>query len=376
MIYLDYSATTPVDKNVLESFNKANLEFIGNANSKHNLGLNINKLITSATIQIKDLLNIRDKEVIYTSSSSESNNMAIKGIALKYKNRGKHIITTYFEHSSVNEPLKYLEDEGFEISFVKTDEFGIIDLKNLKELIRNDTILVIVNAINSELGIKQPIEEIGLLLKDYPKTFYHVDLTQAIGKINLDLTNVDMACFSAHKIYGLKGIACLIKNNNINLEPLIHGGQSTTIYRSGTPAHPLIVSLSKALRLSMESLNEKYKYVQTLNDYLKVKLSIYKDVYINSNEKCIPHILNISINGIKAETFLHALESYEVYVSTKSACSDETSLSETVLQLTKDKERASSSIRISLSHLTTKEEIDQLILIFEKCYNKLKFKKD
>ena len=376
MIYLDYSATTPVDKNVLESFNKANLEFIGNANSKHNLGLNINKLITSATIQIKDLLNIRDKEVIYTSSSSESNNMAIKGIALKYKNRGKHIITTYFEHSSVNEPLKYLEDEGFEISFVKTDEFGIIDLKNLKELIRNDTILVIVNAINSELGIKQPIEEIGLLLKDYPKTFYHVDLTQAIGKINLDLTNVDMACFSAHKIYGLKGIACLIKNNNINLEPLIHGGQSTTIYRSGTPAHPLIVSLSKALRLSMESLNEKYKYVQTLNDYLKVKLSIYKDVYINSNEKCIPHILNISINGIKAETFLHALESYEVYVSTKSACSDETSLSETVLQLIKDKERASSSIRISLSHLTTKEEIDQLILIFEKCYNKLKFKKD
>ena len=162
---------------------------------------------------------------------------------------------------------------------------------------------------------------------------------------------------------------------NIVIEPLIHGGQSTTIYRSGTPAHPLIVSLSKALRLSIEQLNEKYNYVKTLNEYLREKLSIYKDVYINSNEKCIPHILNISINGIKAETFLHALESYEIYVSTKSACSDGTSLSETVLQLTNDKERAISSIRISLSYLTTKTELDNFIKSFDVCYKNLKIKK-
>lgn len=374
MIYLDYSATTPVNKEVLDSFNKANLEFVGNANSLHTLGINTSKLITSATKQIKDLLNIDDKEIIYTSSSSEANNLAIKGICLKYQNRGKHIITTKFEHSSVNGPLDYLKSLGFEISYVETNEFGIIDINNLKTLIREDTILVSINAINSELGIKQPIDEIGILLKDYPKCFYHVDLTQAIGKINIDFTNIDLACFSAHKIYGLKGIACLIKKENILLEPLIHGGKSTTEYRSGTPAHPLIVSISKALRLSMQNLNEKYNYVKELNSYLKERLNNFEGVFINSNDYCIPHILNISVIGIKSETLLHALEKYDVYVSTKSACSDETSLSESVLNLTNDKEKAHSSIRISLSSLTTKEELNEFIKYFELCYKKLNLK--
>ena len=162
------------------------------------------------------------------------------------------------------------------------------------------------------------------------------------------------------------------KKENISIEPLIHGGKSTTEYRSGTPAHPLIVSISKSLRLAYIDLDKKYEYVLNLNNYLKEKLKKYKDVFINSNDKCIPHILNISIYGIKAETFMHALANYDIYISTKSACSDEDSFSESVYELTKDIKRAKSSIRISLSYLTTKEEIDTFLEKFEICLKELK----
>lgn len=372
MIYLDYSATTPVNTEVLDSFNKVCLDFIGNANSLHKLGINNLHLIESSTKQIKDLLSLNNHEVIYTSGSSESNNLAIKGVCLKYQNRGKHIITTHYEHSSVIEPIKYLESLGYEVSYVNSNQYGVVDLEDLKSLLRDDTILVSINAINSEVGIKQPVEEIGRILKDYPKCFYHVDLTQGIGKVNINLDNIDLISFSAHKIYGLKGIGCLIRKNSVLLEPLIHGGKSTSIYRSGTPVHPLIVSISKALRIALTTLDNHYEYVSKLNNYIKDKFKDMKDVYINSNEYCIPHILNISIRGIKSETFMHALEEYEVYVSTKTACSDEGSYSESVYDLTKDKELAASSIRISLSYLTKKEEVDRFIEVFNICYNKLK----
>ncbi len=372
MIYLDYSATTPVSDSVLDTFIKANKDFIGNANSSHKLGINANNLIDAATKQIKDILNINNSEIIYTSGSSEANNLAIKGIALKYQNRGKHIITTKFEHSSVYGPLDYLKTLGFEISYVNSDKYGRVDLNNLKELLRDDTILVSVNAINSEIGILEQFEEIGKILKEYPKCFYHVDLTQAIGKIKVNFDNIDLATFSAHKIYGIKGIGVLVKKNNILLEPLIHGGKSTTNYRSGTPAHPLIVSLSKAVRLASENIDNNYNYVKNINNYIKENISSIKDVYINSNEYCIPHILNISVLGIKAETLMHALEEHDIYVSTKSACSDINSYSESVYNLTKDKELAQSSIRISLSYLTTKKEIDTFIFVFKDICNKLR----
>lgn len=371
MIYLDYSATTPVNKEILDSFNKACLEFPGNANSLHKLGINAQKLVDSATKQIKDILHLPNHEVIYTSSSSESNNLAIKGIALKYQNRGKHIITTKYEHSSVYGALNYLESLGFTISYVKTNN-GIIDLDNLKELITDETILVVVSHVNSELGLKQPIEEIAKIVKKWPHCFFFADLTQSIGKVDVNLENIDLMTFSAHKIYGLKGISCLIKKENILLEPLIHGGKSTTVYRSGTPAHPLIASIAKALRLAYVDLDKRYEYVKKLNTYLQDKLKDYQGVYINSNENCIPHMLNISIVGVKAESFMHALAEEDIFVSTKSACSDEDSLSESVYDLTKDKERAKSSIRISLSYLTTKEELDKFLTVFAKCYNKLK----
>ena len=371
MIYLDYSASTPVNKDVLDSFVKASLEFPGNSNSLHTLGVRCNKLIESATKQIADIFKIKETEIIYTSGSSESNNLAIKGVCMKYKKRGKHIITTHYEHSSIYGPLSYLQSEGFEVDFVDSDEFGLVDLKHLESLMREDTILVSINAINSEIGILQPIEEIGKIVKKNPKCFYHVDLTQAVSKVDINLENVDLASFSAHKFFGIKGIGGLIKKEKIVIEPLIHGGKSTTIFRSGTPAHPLIVSLAKALRLACDDMENKYNKVLELNNYLKEKLNKYDNVYINSNDKCIPYILNISIINIKPETFLHALEKYEVYISTQTACSSSNSLSKSVLDLTKDEARAKSSLRISLSYLTTKDELDKFIEIFDKCIKEL-----
>lgn len=374
MIYLDYSATTKTSKEVLDTFVKVSTDFIGNPNSLHKLGVDAHNLIEKATKQIADILKVKPDEIIYTSGSSESNNLALKGISLKYQNRGKHIITTEFEHSSIYGPIGYLEKMGFECDFVKTNADGTVDLDNLRSLLRKDTILVSICAVNSEIGIREQIEEIGKIVKENSNAFFHVDATQAIGKINIDLSNVDLASFSAHKFFGIKGIGVLIKKDKIMLEPLIHGGKSTTIFRSGTPALPLIVSTAKALRLAYEDIDSKYNYVTELNNYLKENLSKYDNVYINSNSKCIPHILNLSIIGVKPETMLHALEKYEIYISTQTACSSEKLLSKAVYALTMDEERAKSSIRISLSYKTTKEELEETLKVFDKCYKELLLK--
>ena len=177
-----------------------------------------------ATEQIAKLLNIKPTEIIYTSGASESNNTVIKGIAMKYQNRGKHIITTELEHSSVVAPLQYLTNLGYEVDFVRLKEDGQIDIEHLKSLLREDTILVTMASVSSELGIMQPIEEIGAILKEYPKCFFHVDMTQNLGKVPISLENIDLASFSAHKFYGMKGIGGLVKKEGILLEPLIHGG--------------------------------------------------------------------------------------------------------------------------------------------------------
>ena len=371
MVYLDYSATTITNKDVLDTFVKCSNEYIGNPNSLHKLGVVSKDLIDKATTQIIDLLNINNTEVIYTSGSTESNNLAIKGVCNQYKNRGKHIITTPLEHSSIYGPLKDLEEEGYIIDYVKLDSNGLVDLDNLNELLTDDTILVSICTVNSEIGLLQPISEIGKIVKKYPRCIFHTDATQAIGKINVDLNCADLISFSAHKFFGIKGIGVLIKKNNIELKPQISGGKSTTIYRSGTPSLPLIVSISKALRLALLDIESKYKKVKELNNYLKENLSKYDKVVINSNDYSIPHILNISILGVKPETMLHALEEYEIYISTKSACSDSKSISKPVYALTSDEELAKTSLRISISSITTKEEIDYFIEKFDICYNRL-----
>ena len=364
MIYLDYSATTPINDEVLDTYVKVSKNFIGNANSIHSLGTKSRELLESATNQISSLLKIKPCEVIYTSGATESNNLALKGIASFYKNRGRHIITTKLEHSSVSETLKYLETLGYEISYVELDKNGLINIQNLKSLIRDDTILVSICYVNSELGIKQNINEIGKILKQYPKLIFHVDGTQALGKIDVDLSNIDLFSFSAHKFFGPKGIGCLIKKENIKLTPLFHGGKSDSIYRSGTPALPLIVSLSKALRIALNNLDNKYNHVKKLNEFIIDNFKSNKNIVINSNDKCIPHIINISLNNIKPETFIHAMEKEQIFISTKSACSNINDVSSTLAALKKSEKISSTSIRISISHLTTLEEVMEFLKIF------------
>lgn len=375
MVYLDYSATTLVNDDVLKTFTKVSKEFPGNANSLHDLGLKSRDLMKSSVKQIADLLNVLEDEIILTSGASEANNLALKGIAFKYKNRGKHIISTKLEHSSVLNTLDYLKTLGYEIDYLEILPDGKIDLNDLKKKIRDDTILVSISQVNSEIGIIQDIDLIGKLLKEYKKVIFHVDGTQAVGKIKVNLASVDLYSFSGHKIYGLDGVGCLIKKRGIELTPLIHGGKSQTIYRSGTPCVALYASLAKALRLVLTDFKGKYNHVKELNEYLKDKLQEIDGVMINSNNNCVYHIVNLSVLEIKPETMLHALASKDIYISTKTACSDDASLSLSVLEFTKNKDLARSSIRISLSYLTTKEEIDYFLNVFKEKVNELRFKK-
>lgn len=376
-IYLDYASNTPVDKDVLNTFNEITLKYFANPNSTHILGKVTNKKIQETTENIIKELSKKanldeNMEIIYTSGSSESNNLAIKGIAKSYKENGKHIISTFLEHSSVSSPLTYLKEQGYEIDIVNITNEGKVDLEHLKSLIRKDTILVSICYVDSEVGIVQPIEEIAKIVKEYPNCFFHVDCTQAVGKINIYLKNIDLISFAPHKFYGLNGFGALIKNKEIVLEPLINGGASMTIYRSGTPVIGQICALEKALEISFDNLEERKKYVKNINKKLRENLSKYKDVKINTISDENPFILNISVNGVKAAEFKNKLEEYGVCISIKSACTITITPSRIVMAMTHDRKRALASFRISLSHLVKESEINKFLEIFDKCYKYFK----
>lgn len=374
MIYLDYSATTPVNDEVLSSYIKVTKEFIGNANSIHNLGVKSKELLMKATNQISEILQISPKEIIYTSGASESNTFAIMGTIEKYQKRGKHIITSYLEHKSVLDTMDFLEKMGFEISYVKLKENGQVDLKDLEDLIREDTILISICAVNSEVGFKAPLKTIRQVInKKNPNVIFHSDMTQALGKRTFDLKDVDLASFSAHKIYAPKGIGMLYKKNEINLNPMIFGTTENCPLRGGTPALPLIVAFSKAIRISYDNLDKNIKKTEKLKNTLLKGLKEF-DIKINSNELCVPHIVNLSLLKIKSETFVRAIEKEGIYISTNTACSSNEE--STVLKaITNDSKISSTSIRISISHLTTEEEIRSFLKVFDKVYNELDFMK-
>lgn len=375
-IYLDYAANTPVDREVLNSFNEASLKYFGNPNSTHSLGKIAKESIDTATNNIlnnlKEKYNINENmELIYTSGSSESNNLAIKGVARAYRESGKHIITTFLEHSSVSSPLTRLKEQGYEIDLLNIKSDGKIDLEHLKGLLRKDTILVSISSVDSEVGTIQQIEEIAKIIKNYSNCFLHIDCTQSIGKINMNLEGVDLISFAPHKFYGLNGFGALLKKKEIVLEPLIHGGASTSIYRSGTPVTAQIIAMDKAVELAIKNQDERFKYVEKLNSELREKLNNYENVQINTTSKENPYILNLSIKGVKAVDFKQELEKYGVCISIKSACSVVISPSRSVMAITHDRKRALSSWRISLSHLVTEEEIEEFMKIFDICYKEL-----
>ena len=368
MVYLDYSTTTPTSEEVLEYFNKTSLFFYRNVKSSNKFEEVNKKLIDDVAKQIKNVLNT-SKEIIYTTGSTKSNGIIIRSIGSAYKNRGKHIITGPFEEISIIVPLNHLiDEEGFIVDTVNLDENGMIDLNHLKSLMTEDTILVTIASINSELGILQPISEISKIVKEYPNCFFHCDMTQSIGKVNIPIDEADLVTLSADKFFGLKGIGCILKNKNIDINPYILDKELNT---DTVPIYPIISSLEKALTIVYTDFDTKYNHVFELNKYLKENLSKYSKVYINSNDKSIPHILNISVIGIKPKIFSQALEEYGIYIPSKSGCTSCNSKSQAVYDLTHDDARARSSLRISISQITTKEEIELFLDAFEKCYKKL-----
>ncbi len=371
MIYLDYAANTPVDSKVMSIFIEETNQYMANPNATHVLGRAANERLNQITQQTADLLGVKASEIIYTSGASEANNLAVKGLAQAYRHNGKHIISTCLEHPSVSGALTYLQTLGYEIDLVDITSDGLVDLDHLRELLRKDTVLVTICMVDSELGVRQPIEEIGKIVSNYPDCYFHTDATQAVGKIPVSFDNIDCMTFAPHKFYGLNGCGVLIKREKVVLVPLIHGGNSTTIYRSGTPVLGLAAAILESLEISLQQLQERHDYVKKLNDKLRKALQSYKKVRINSTMYSVPHILNISVQGVKAGVFREALEEEGICVSIKSACSVTGSPSRPVCAVSKDKKNAMCSWRISLSHLTTHEEIDYFLEAFSRCYEKL-----
>ena len=371
MIYLDYSANTPVDARVLEQFCAVERRCIGNANSHHQAGSAAKAEIDAATIKIVSLLGVQPAEIIYTSGASEANNFALKGLARLSRHAGRHIISTPLEHSSVSGTLTALQEQGYEIDLLDVKQDGTVDLEHLKDLLRPDTICVAITLVDSELGVVQPVQEIAAILKAYPHCHLHVDATQAVGKIPVSFEGVDTMSLTAHKFYGLNGIGLLIKRRNLALEPLIHGGESTTIYRSGTPTVALASSLACALDLAVTDLPNRVDHVAKLNAELRAALSTYPLVRINSPEHTIPHVLNLSVRNVKGTVFQRELDAKGVCVSVKSACSSDGLPSRAVFAVSRDRRNALSSWRISLSHLTTEDEIKAFLQAFDVCYREL-----
>lgn len=364
MIYLDYAANAPVDKEVLDVFNEATTKYFANPNSMHRLGVEAKEAIDKATKNIAKNLGVSEDEVIYTSGASESNNLVIQGLPERYKSRGKHIIISKLEHSSIVAPAQRMQELGFEVDMVGVTKDGLIDIEELKSLIREDTILVSITSVDSELGIRQPIEEIGRILKEYPNLYFHTDASQIIGKERIDFTDVDLVTIAPHKFYGINGFGLLVKKKEVGLKPIIYGGKSTTIYRSGTPVTGSVLALDKALELALFKLDERKKYITELHDLVIEKLK-ERDFIINSTPNSIPNTINFSVKGVISNVFVQLLGQKEVYISSKTSCCPENAPSKSIYALTNDKSLANSSMRISLSHLTTKEEIDKFFEIFD-----------
>ena len=374
-IYLDYAATTPVRNEILEAYYKLlNLSY-ANSDSIHKLGNEAGKYLTMARKQIANLLNAKEKEVIFTSGSTEANNIAIKGIAMAYKNRGNHIITTSIEHPSVLESCKWLEENlGFEVTYLPVNRCGKIDLETLKNNLRKDTILVSIMAVNNELGSINDIYNLSKYVKENSSALFHCDATQAIGKENIDYSYCDLYNFSAHKIYSFKGSGVLIKKDKVRLVPLISGGQQEFALRGGTSNWHNHVMTSKALRIVMDNHNYEYRHVSDIHDYLIDKLNEnFDDLIINSPSDGSKYIYNFAFKNKRGEVIVNALSERGIYISTKSACSSYSKdYSKSVYAVSNDEFISRNSLRVSFSYLTSKEEIDIFVKELKDIHDSLK----
>lgn len=340
MIYLDNSATSEISK---EALNTSSVDLFKEMSEQD---------LKKFKMRIKELLGT-DLEPIITSGSSEANNLAIKGICSRSSK--KEIITTHLEHSSINETLKYLETIGFTVRYIPIKD-TVLDLEELPNMINSNTALITVCLVNSETGTLNNINKIGEIAHEHGVVF-HSDLTQGIGKIPISLANVDLASISSHKFHGPKGVGVLLKNKSINLTPLIYGKRS---YNLG-----IVKGMIKALEISLNRIDANYRKVEELKCYFKKNIKYLPDIIINESKENIPHILNISVLKYKPETFLHYLEMYDIYISTKSACSSG-DYSEAVLAITNDMKRAETSVRISISEENSKQQLDKVIELIKR----------
>ena len=375
-IYLDNSATTKLDKEVLKEMLPYLQENYGNPSSAYRIGRENKVIIESVRKKVAGILNANADEIYFTSGGSESDNMALKGVAFANQDKGKHIITSKIEHPAVLDTCKELERQGFEISYINVDKNGIIDLKQLESSIREDTILISIMFANNEIGTIEPIKNIGMLAKKY-NVLFHTDSVQAIGNIKIDVKElgIDLLSLSAHKFYGPKGIGALYVRDGINFRKFLNGGHQERNKRAGTENVAGIVGLGKAITLAYNNLENKNKYLYDLRAYLVNEINKnIPDIKINGDlESRLPGNINISFKGIEADNILNELDKIGIFISTGSACTTGSIESSHVLKaIGLSDTEAHSSIRISLGKYNTIEEIEYFVKQLKKIIEKLR----
>ena len=365
-VYLDNAASTRVSKPVIELMNKAMDEDYANPSAKHLKGMEAEKYLKEAAAKIAKTMKVSEKELVFTSGGTESNNMALIGAAMARQRYGKHIISTAIEHSAVHQVLVHLADLGFEYSILKVDEKGQISLEELKSLLRADTILVSVMYVNNEIGAVQDIKAIADIVHGYNKDIYmHTDAIQAYGKFKIfpKKEGIDLLSVSAHKLHGPKGSGFLYIDERVNIKPIIYGGGQQRGLRSGTLNIPGIAGLGEAAKEAYEDFDKEVEYIYSLRDYLIDEITKLNDEGIKLNcekgVKFAPHVLSISISGVRAEVLLHSMEERGIYIASGSACSsNHPGLSGTLKGIGLKEEFLSSTVRVSFSKYNNKEELD------------------
>ena len=375
MIYLDNAATTKADQDVIDSFVKVNQSLYFNPNSPHQAGLQAEQVLKQAKEEIDIALNLNHLyHIVFTSGATESNNMALKGIAYRKRETANEIITSVLEHPSVLEVMRYLEEkQGFKLKYVDVKSDGKIDTEHLKSLMSDKVGLVTCMYVNNIMGQIQPIQDIVNILKDYPRAHLHVDAVQALGKVSMNLNGVDSLSLSGHKFNGLKGQGLLIIKNIQNIEPVVHGGGQEYGLRSGTVNLPMAVSMVKSIKLTMGRLDEARRKLNKMNQSVRTFLEEFRGVYINSPKDSAPQIINVSFPGVKGEVLVNAFSKHGVMISTTSACSSKRGkLNEVLLAMGVPDARIEGSIRISMGVHTTEEDIQRFKEVFEQVYEEVK----
>ncbi len=375
-IYMDYSATTPVDPRVVDKMIPYLREQFGNpASRSHSYGWDAERAVEEAREQVAALVNADPREIIWTSGATESDNLAIKGAAHFYKSKGKHIVTVKTEHKAVLDTCRELEREGFEVTYLDVKSDGLIDLDVFKAALRPDTILVSVMSVNNEIGVIQDIEAIGEICREKGIVF-HVDAAQATGKIEIDLSRlkVDLMSFSAHKTYGPKGIGALYvrRKPRVRIEAQMHGGGHERGMRSGTLATHQIVGMGEAFRIAREEMATENERIRMLRDRLLRGLTEMDEVYVNGDmERRVPHNLNVSFNFVEGESLIMAIK--DVAVSSGSACTSASLEPSYVLRaLGRNDELAHSSIRFTVGRFTTEQDVDYVVALLKNKIAKLR----